>query len=494
MLEGNTTVRWFKETARSMLPRGRFARSIAILTSGTVLGQCIIILASPILTRLYGPNDFGVMAVYVSLLSILSVVASLRYELAIPLSNDDKEEANLLALSLALVLIVGLLTCIAVGLFGNQLINWINTPALHTYLWLLPLGIVFAGTYKVFNYWAIRRRAFSLIAQTKVNQGLGLVTIQIALGILNFGPIGLLLGHIVGQSAGITTLASLAWGEKSKFLKTINLTSVITTAVKYKNFPLFSTWSGVLNTLSVHVPTLMLAFFFGPEITGLYALSHRLMSLPMQLVGQTIAQVFFPDAVEATRKGSLASTTELIFKQLVLLGVPAFLLFGLAAPEFFSVIFGGEWRESGIYAQFLSPWIVLVFISSPLSILPSILGKQRQEVIFQMLLFASRVGALYIGGSLNNPRAAMGLFAGVSAIFWFGFMLWNMGLSGHNVIHILKILFDNMIRAALFILPLVIIKISIKSNIHVVVAAMLCSLLFIYQMFHKRKLQDFHDH
>ena len=456
-----------------------------MLAGGTALGQTITVLASPILTRLYSPDDFGVMAVYVSLLGIFSVIASLRYQLAIPLPEKDEEAANLLALSLAIVLLISLLMGLVVWLLSNQIVSWVNAPALRPYLWLLPVGIGMVGTYQVFNYWAVRKRAFSRIARTKINQALGLVFTQFGLGLLKVGPIGLLTGQIVGQAAGTTTLVALAWKRDRKAFREIRAGGLSRMAIRYKRFPLFSFWAGILNTLSVQVPTLILSFFFGSTITGLYALSHRVMSFPVQFVGQSIAQVFFPTAVEANRKGSIARTTEAIFKRLVLIGTAPLLLIGLAAPELFAIIFGKEWREAGIYAQWLTPWMLIVFVSSPLSMLPSVMEKQGQEALFHALLLSSRVSALYIGGFLNSERVAIASFAGVSALCWLGFMMWNMRLSGNKVVHVLGIVFREVIAVVPVLLPVIIAKLFANRALYVLGATGLSSALVAYRLVSK---------
>ena len=88
---------------RRVLPRQRFARNVAILAGCAAAGQAIAVLASPMLTRLYTLADFGVRVVFASTLGILTIIASLHYLLAIPLSADDEESASLLALSLFVV-------------------------------------------------------------------------------------------------------------------------------------------------------------------------------------------------------------------------------------------------------------------------------------------------------------------------------------------------------------------------------------------------------
>ncbi len=141
---------------KSLLPKSSFARNVAVIAGGTAAGQSIVVLASPIITRLYTPEEFGVLAVYTSFLGILSVLASLRYELAIPLPEKDRDAASLLVLSLGIVVFMSLFIGVGIWILGDYIIHWFNTPALHAYLWLLPLGVLMTGVYQVFfrlYYW-----------------------------------------------------------------------------------------------------------------------------------------------------------------------------------------------------------------------------------------------------------------------------------------------------------------------------------------------------
>ena len=194
-------IAWIRRTVRVTLPRGRLARSVAVLAGGTALGQAITVLASPILTRLYAPEDFGVLAVYSSILGILSVIASWRYELAIPLPEQDEDAVNLVALSLGIVVLMSMVVGLGAWLLGEHVVQWLNAPGLQPYLWLLPVGTLLVGSYQIFNYWAVRKQAFGAIARTKLYQGLGAALTQVASGFLKSGPLGLIVGQIVGQSA-----------------------------------------------------------------------------------------------------------------------------------------------------------------------------------------------------------------------------------------------------------------------------------------------------
>ena len=207
---------WLGRAAARILPGHGFARSITVLAGGAALGQGVALLASPILTRLYSPEDYGVLGVYAAILGMITVVASLRYEYALPLPEDDATAANVLAVCLLLLCGTVALASILVLCWGREIVRWVDAPALERYLWLLPLGMLGAGAYQILNYWTVRKRNFSRLAGTRITRGAGRAVIQIGMGLTHVGPLGLVLGQIAGETAGTASLARAAWrGEES---------------------------------------------------------------------------------------------------------------------------------------------------------------------------------------------------------------------------------------------------------------------------------------
>lgn len=181
---------------KKLCPQNSFARGVSILVGGTAGAQALMILAAPLLTRLYTPEYFGLLAVYSGLLAIFAVVASLQYELAIPLPESNSEAANVLVLSLLVVILMTGISAIMVLVAGEQMADVLNTPKLASYFWLLPLGVFLSGIYNIFNYWAVRTQAFGDIARTRVSQTL--VTLVVQLLGFKLGGIALLLGQTGG--------------------------------------------------------------------------------------------------------------------------------------------------------------------------------------------------------------------------------------------------------------------------------------------------------
>ncbi len=196
-------VRWAK------LPGGAFGRRVVTLASGTAAAQLLLALAVPLLARLYTPADYGALAVYASTLAVLVVVASLRYETAIPLADDDEIAGSLLALAFVLLAVTAAIVSLLVWLAGDAFVAAVRVPALRPYRWLIPVGFLATGTYQALSYWAIRRGEFARLARARLGQGTGQVVTQVALGFARTGAPGLLIGDVVAPAAGARRLPRL---------------------------------------------------------------------------------------------------------------------------------------------------------------------------------------------------------------------------------------------------------------------------------------------
>ncbi|MEO6959657.1 MAG: oligosaccharide flippase family protein, partial [Burkholderiaceae bacterium] len=193
---------------RRCLPKNQFARSVSVLAGGTAASQLLGLCAAPIVTRLFSPEDFGLLAVYGGLLGLFTVIASLRYELAILLPEDDQEAANIATLSLLIVVAISVLS-ILMALLGHVSISrLLGVPILSHYFWLLPFGVLLVGIYQVFGFWALRTKNFTAMSGTRLKQSLTSIIIQI-LG-YKLGPVALLIGHAAGQGMGGFSLGKAA--------------------------------------------------------------------------------------------------------------------------------------------------------------------------------------------------------------------------------------------------------------------------------------------
>jgi len=443
-----------KNVIRAILPKNAFARGVSVLVGGTAGAQLLTVLAAPLLTRLYSPEDFGVLAVYASLLALIGVISSLRYELAIPLPEDDTEAANVAALSLILVGISTLLSAVLVLLLGTPIAEALGVPALAGYLWLLPVGVLLGGAYSVFNYWSVRTKRFSTIAGTRLRQALATIAIQLAA--FKLGGIALLLGQVAGQGVGTTSLARPALAMPA--FRQVSWGGVRQAAVRYRRFPIFTTWAGLFSTGGTQLPPLMIAAFFTAAGAGLYALAHRVLTLPMILVGSALQSVFLSSAPEALRNNQLGEKVHRLLDILTQIAVLPAAILVITGPDLFAIVFGEEWRQAGALAQWMTPWLVLQFCTGPLTIVNAVAEKQHLGLIMQVQLFTVRVVMLAIGAYHGDVVFAIMLFSVGSAVSYLIFLWQVLSVVDVSIMVYLKSLsrafgFASLIVAPIFLFP-----------------------------------------
>ena len=432
-------------------PSSGFVSNVIKLASGSVLAQGLGIVVAPIITRLFAPEAFGVAALFASATGIIGVVACLRYELAIMLPKTDEEAANLFGLSLFFVLIITGISALIVFFTGDVIVNLLNSPELKKYLWLIPVSVFVSGNFLAFNYWNSRTKHFGRLSIARVISSVVAQTTKLGAGLAGFVSGGVLIGTgILGQIVSTFVLGSQIWrDDRHLFKASIRWKKMVAGLKRHKKFPAIDIWGGLLNTTSWQLPALLLSSFFSPIIVGYYALGTAVIRLPMNIIGAAIAQVFYQRVCEAKNKGESAEIVKDLYKRLVAVGLFPMLLLCLIGQDLFSVIFGSNWSEAGLYTQILAPWMFFVFISSPLSTLFSVHERQGSALIMHVSIFLTRLISLYIGGVLENVYIALGLFS-VSGVFVYGGLaVWNMKLAGVST----YLFFTPLIRYFLYFLP-----------------------------------------
>lgn len=402
--------------------RGGIVHSVGTLVGGTAFAQGLAVLALPLLTRLYTPAEFSVLAVYASILGIAAAVACLRLEIAIPLPERDEDAASLLMLALASGTGFSLLMGLLVLSFPGQIAALLHMPTVEPYLWLVPLGLWVASTYAAIQYWSTRKKRFSRIARTRMTQALGGTGVQLGAGALSAGPIGLLLGYMISGGAGVIGLARDAWRNDRSVLRAVTPRAMRKMLREYSRFPKYSTLEALANTAGIQAPVIIIAALaIGPE-AGYLMLATRLMAAPMALLGGSIAQVYLAHAPEELRANRLGDFTTRILTGLVKTGVGPLLFAGIVAPQLAGLVFGEEWVRTGELVAWMTPWFVLQFLSSPVSMIMHVRGKQKLMLATMLIGGGVRVVALLVSQTFAPARLAE-VYAISSAIVYFTYTI-----------------------------------------------------------------------
>lgn len=396
-----------------------FKGDVLRLMSGTAAAQLIGALSAPIISRIFTPESFGEAAMFASLTGIIAAVACLRYELAIVLAEDEREAASVFATSCISCFVVTIAIIPFFIGFADSLTKLIEKPQLKEYIYFAPFMIFIMGIYNSLNYWNTRSKEFSSLSVSKILGSLVNNSISITLGSFGRNSTGTLVGASIGAQSVTSALLTVQILKRhgGSIFGHLSIVSIWQAAVRFRRFPMYSSWSCLINTSSWMLPALILSAFFSSTIAGFYALGFRMLQMPLSLISGALSQVFFQRAKEANDAGRLALLTEAMFIRLITMGLFPCVLLAIIGNQLFEVAFGRQWSEAGVYTQILAPWALVWFVTSPLSTVYLILEQQHREPTAQLIIFLCRCFALLAGGMSGNPRFAIILlsFGGVIA-------------------------------------------------------------------------------
>lgn len=402
--------------------RNALVRNVGILAGGTVVAQAILALSMPVLTRLYSPEDFNLLAVYASVLGLITVASCLRFNIAVPLPGEPAEGMNLLVLSLMSTAVFVCLTTIPVIFAPKAIATLLGQPALQPYLWMVPLGVALASSYDALQYWTSRKRQFTLITRTRMVRAVGGAGTQLVIGSLSSSPFGLVLGHLLYSGLGVVDLIRALWRDDRSLLMTVTRARLAETAFVYRRFPLFSVPEALFNTIGLEVSVLIIAAAaLGPE-AGFLMLAMRVMGLPMTLIGSSVGQVFLVEAPARMRAGTLPAFTRRAMLMLFKTGAPPLILAGAISPWFFPIIFGQEWARAGVIVAWLTPMCILQFVASPVSMILHVTGRVIWAMWLQIFGGITRVGCVAIA-ALVMPSRLTEVFSISSAVFYLAYLI-----------------------------------------------------------------------
>jgi len=388
------------------------------------MAQAIPLAMSPILTRLYTPDDFGVLAIYMSLAAVLTVFVSLKYDLAIIIPEKDSDAANTTVLAIVIATLISIVIFFLVFGFNDRIAFLLTDdkeiqPELARWLYFIPFSVFLMGLFNALSFWFNRKVAYKKMAVSKVSNSFGNVGGQLAMGAAKLTPQGLLFGFVAGRLVSVMYLIAAFLKNRDIAFSGVSKEGIKGILKRYKRFPLFTMPAEAINVISNQIPVIIIGKFFGGGALGNYALMERILSAPISLLGRSVLDVFKQKASEDfIRNGECRSIFVKTFKTLALLAmVPTLALFFLS-PIVFSIVFGEEWQMAGEFAQILSVLFFFRFVSSPLSYMFNIAEKQHLDMIWQIGLLIATTISFYIGIQKNDLKLALIYFTGLYSIMY----------------------------------------------------------------------------
>lgn len=377
-----------------------FVRNVMILSSGTVAAQLVSFVLSPIITRLYGPEAYGLMGSFMAVVAMISPVAALTYPIAIVLPKHDSDAKGLVKLSIIVTTIFSIIVGSILLFFYEQIISAFKLEVLAPFFYLIPIVILLSGLLQVMEQWFIRTKQFGVSAKATLFQSIIVNLGKTGIGF--FHPVASVLILFSALTPAIKTLLMIKFNRKANS-KILNVSfnekvSIQTLLKKYKDFPLFRAPQVFLNVISQNLPILMLTIFFGPASAGFYSIGRTVLTMPSSLIGKSVGDVFYPRISDAAKNGENLSM--LIKKATLALGLVGSIPYGIVVlfgPWLFGFVFGSEWTTAGEYARWVSLWMFFMFINQPSVRALPVLSAQSFHLKFTVFTLTIRVALLAVG-------------------------------------------------------------------------------------------------
>lgn len=400
--------------------RSQYGRNVLMLVTGTSVAQAITLAVSPILTRLYTPHDFGVMAVYVSVASIAGTMAALRYELAIMLPVEDREAAALFRLCVMASLAMGAVSAVMVAVLGHTIALALGNMDVQPWLYLLPAAIVLTGIYQALRFWWNRKVAYKRIAHSAVMQSGGAATAQVGFGMFSAGSGGLIVGTVLGLVAATLALGLSFVRHAGVRARKADWKEMRHAARKYRNHPFHLLPAQTIGVIAQSLPVIILSKAFEATVVGFFSLAYRLVTLPTTLIGTAVGDVYRQRITVAyNARGEFRREFVRTLWTTAMIAFPCTVALYIAAPALFSLVFGPEWRVAGEYAQILCVAAFFQLTFTPVDKNALVVGATRYIVVWHVVRFLLFLGLLaWVMNEVISVEAVLWVFVAINAALY----------------------------------------------------------------------------
>jgi O-antigen/teichoic acid export membrane protein len=384
-------------TSLKALRHSPFVVNAIKLAGGSAIGQALVILSTPLITRLYSPADMGVFGIFMSFISFASVGVALRYDLAIIAARDKFEADVLLIASIALA--IPCVVIASVVLFGMIQFNTLGYAVLPTWNALaMFVALLATGIFSSLRFWYVGRQMFGEISLALVSQGVGRATIPILLGWLSLGWMGMQVGEIIGRVLGVARLVRGAWPEVHKTFRSLDTKCVTQVLRRYWKYPAVFFPSSMIDALATSLPLPIISSLFGVSDAGQYFLVYRVASVPAALISAGVADVFHAEISGAAKSDKSLVHRKMMsaMKKLTIISLGIYLPIALISPFLFAHVFGESWQQAGTLMAIQSLACMTGLVVSPLSRALAVSKNPELKLIPDMVRLVLPVSSLWV--------------------------------------------------------------------------------------------------
>ncbi len=366
--------------------KSEFKRNIITMFTGTVISQAIPIAISPILTRIYSPEQFGLFALYTSIIALLLLMSTGSYEMAIMLPKKDEDAKYMIYACLFVALFISIFFLTFFYFFAKDIVVYLGNEDILLWLYISPFLIIFLALLQSLNIWNSRKKRYKILANNKILNTSSIGVSQITLGSIVVSNFGLIMGHILGQIVSIITLLKTSL-KNDRLIQNFKYKKMFLLMLHYKKFPLFTLPNSIVDGVRLAGINILISKYFSTAILGQFSLAWRMVQAPASMITAAISPVLY-QKTSTTPKKDLSKLVQQFLLKASLVSLPIFIIIYFFASDIFVFVFGEQWFEAGLIASSLTPWLFLNFLTSPISSIYIIIDKQQVMFIFSVVYMA----------------------------------------------------------------------------------------------------------
>lgn len=364
---------------------------LMILSSG--IAQVILIITTPIITRLYSPTEFGEFTIFSNIAMILIPIINARYDLLIVNTKNDRS-ANILSqisflISLLILLILIPIFAISAWLYPNFILDFI----------FIIIMLFLVSLTNIFTNYLNKERKYKVLSLINVFRAGSMALLQIIFGLLALGSLGLIIGFSLSYIAGIT-LGYKTFKKHFNIVRDKEETKAL--FLENKNQLVYSTPSILLNSLSFSVVVFFIGILYTNTEVGIYGVAIRVLGIPVTIISLGLSKIFMQQANDyyieyGNFRNLLLKFSSILVIVSIILYVPLYLF----SEELVNILLGHSWVDAITVIKIVIPLFVIRLIVSTVSLSVIVLQKQQLELILQALFLIGTTATFVISKMLN---------------------------------------------------------------------------------------------
>lgn len=405
--------------------KGGAARGALAILSGTAIGQVASLVALPILARLYDPEDFGLLAIALSVSAIAAPLATLRLDGATVLAESSAQVSALLQASLTSLAVASLALGAVIAAIG--LLTPYDLEGWQTLAWSIPLLLFVSGTVVLLSRLAVRERDYSKIGTRNTVQSLSITGAQFGFwplrGVGSFN--GLVSGAVFGGVMGALVLRPyakryarvVAWRDCRQMVRT------------YWRFPVVFAPMATFTLLAQQGPVFVVAHRFTSTEVGQFAMADRVVAVPIALIGLAVGAVYEGEMSHRIRSG--APDVAIVYLKtsavLAAVGLSGGMVLWLWGQSIITWALGPTWSQAGEVLTVMAVVLLSRMVVNPTRAFLQLLEKAREAFVLEVVrvvLFLIAAGV----SAAQNADLISTLWTILLALVIADFLTWLYGL------------------------------------------------------------------